>query len=107
MPQARYDRARDQLAQKLVDKAKEKFAPGESFSETQVRRSVLSVFEAVRAMDQVNFSIQKDQIAQKLSDDIMPAKASLSRADKIKKFLLAKNTVAILRARLNPPVVGK
>ena len=96
-PDARYARMKDKAAEKIVSEVKKKTPVGVQVDEAAVKTEILNTFGAARSMDKTDFLIKKESIAQGLNDNIFPATASMTRKQKIKRFLLSENIIDILK----------
>lgn len=103
-PSVRYEQMKEELAQRIIEKVKHKLPPRIELDENQARVKILEVFEKVRSMEDAEFSVQKDKIAEELESKILPEKPQIERSEKIMKFLLADNVIPILEDRLSKAV---
>ena len=101
IPAVRYNRRKELFVYKLLERMKNRLPPQVEFSESKTRTMIMDIFEMVRAMDDADFQIKKNDIAEELKNSILPEKREIPRKTKIKKFLLSKNTIPILKDRLN------
>lgn len=96
-----YSQRKDEFVSRILDRIKSKIPPQVTIDEANVSSEIMKTFEEVRNMDDVDFQVKKTAIAEELHNKILPEKFSLSRKDKIKKFLLTKNIIPILEERLD------
>lgn len=92
------------MERKLIDRILERIkrAPlNFKIDETEITTQILNTFKEVRNMDDVDFQIKKYSVASELHNKIFPERILITRTDKIKKFLLSKNTVQILEKKLS------
>ncbi len=101
IPELKYAQVKGVLADRVLEKIKLKFPPNMKINEVEIKERVFVVFSQVRAMDEFDFLIQKDSLAQKLHDEILPPKIQASRKDKLVKFLLSEKTIVILDKRIS------
>jgi hypothetical protein len=101
IPTRRYNEKREYIASHLLEKVKTRFPLGVEFNEPQIKSEILNVFETVRSMDDVDFQVSKEVIAQQIRERILPEKKEMSRIAKIEKFLLSENIIPILQERVN------
>lgn len=101
IPQVRYEQIKDELAERIIEKAKSKLPPRVELDEAQTRAMIFEAFEKARSMQDAEFSVQKDNIAAGLENRILPEKPHMERSDKIIQFLLTDNAIPILEERLS------
>ncbi len=101
MPEARYEEQKTHLAEKLIERIKKHYPPQETLNEAHIKSKLLKTFEEVRDMEDVEFELKKEDIAKGFEETSLPKKKEMSRAAKIKKFLLSENIIPILKERLN------
>lgn len=104
MPASRYNIKKEQLIGNLLDKVKEKIPPDIELDESKIRSNISNIFDKIRAMEDIEFGINKEALAEELKDGILPAKKPFPRKAKIRKFLLSGNIIPILKERLNASV---
>lgn len=98
-----FQRRKNELAARAIGQLKNKRAvTGEE--EAVLRFKVLEAFEEARRMDAADFALQKDLLADRLSQELLPKRQELSRSDKIKTFLLSDNAILLLEERLSRQV---
>lgn len=96
-PEGRYAGGlRDRSAERIVEEVKKKTPVETKVDEAAVKAEVLKTFAAVRSMDETDFLIKKESIAQELYEKIFPPTTPMTRKQKIKRFLLSENTIGIL-----------
>jgi len=101
MPEVRYEEHKAHLAEKLTERIKKHYPPQEGLNEAQIKSRLLKTFEDVRDMEDVEFELNKEDIAKGFEETSLPKKKEMSRAAKIKKFLLSENIIPILKERLD------
>ncbi|MFB3919884.1 MAG: hypothetical protein ACE14U_07450 [Candidatus Velamenicoccus archaeovorus] len=95
-----FQRRKNELAARAIGQLKNRRAvTGEE--EAVLRFKVLEAFEEARRMDAADFALQKDLLADRLSQELLPKRHELSRSDKIKTFLLSGNVIPLLEERLS------
>ena len=106
-PGERYWSTRGELANTIIEKTKLKFPAGVKFDDEQAKLTIFSIFDKARAMEAVDFGLQKEALAEELQNTIVPHTPSMERADKIKKFLLSDNIIPILEKKLSENKAGQ
>ena len=104
MPAIRYDIKKEQLIEDLLTRVKEKVPPAVELDESTIGRNISNIFDKVRAMEEIEFEIHKEALAEELRGGILPEKKPLPRKAKIRNFLLSNNIIPILKERLNASV---
>ncbi|MEW6101892.1 MAG: hypothetical protein AB1481_06330 [Candidatus Omnitrophota bacterium] len=98
-----YAQKRDEFVTRITERIIAKIGPKAEIDKAKINAEVLYAFKKVREMNDVDFQVQKGTIAEELYNKVMPQKVSMARAEKIRKFLLSSNAVAVLETRLNEP----
>ncbi len=57
-------------------------------------------YDKVRGLDEVDFEIQKEKLAQEFANIVKPKPAALDMTKKIEAFLLSPEVIPILEARI-------
>ncbi len=98
LPDKTYEKRKEHLASRLVEKTKEKHS---NVNGVELKRQILELFKQAREMNGVEFELKKKSIVEEFQDKALSKKRTVSNANKIKKFLLSKNTIILLKERLN------
>jgi len=100
IPQSRYVIVKDIFADRILERVKLKIPPFIKIDESTVKTNILSAFDEIRGMQDLDFRLKKKDLAEKLHDEIMPEKREATRLQKIRKFLLSEKVISILEERL-------
>ena len=100
VPDENFLSVRGKFAGTIIEKTKLKSSAGVKFDAEQAKLAIFRVFDKARAMEAVDFGLQKEALAAELQDSILPHTPEMERADKIKKFLLSESIVPILEKKL-------
>ena len=100
IPAFRYNIKKVELIDNLLVRIKERIPPTIELDESEARIKISNIFDKVRAMEDVEFGINKDSLAEEFKESILPARKQFTRKVKIRKFLLSENIIPILKERL-------
>jgi len=100
IPAFRYNNKKEEIIDNLLVRIKERIPPVIELDESEARIKISNIFDKARAMEDVEFGINKEALAEEFKESILPARKPFTRKVKIRKFLLSENIIPILRERL-------
>lgn len=101
MPEERYQLSKELIAEKTIEKIKEKLHKNYKYNEADIKNKMTAFFDNIRKTDPANFKMEEDKFAKKFEDEFYPVVKGLERKEKIKKFLLSEKIIGILQSRIN------
>jgi hypothetical protein len=90
------------MAERTLSVMKLRVPRGAYLDEKDMTRDILSIYNRARRMDEQEFEVQKESLAQELHELVKPAQDPQKITHKIERFLLAKEIVPLLQKRLLP-----
>lgn len=102
VPYRIYQRRRHVMAERTLSVMKLRVPRGAYLDEKDMTRDILSIYDRTRRMDEQEFEVQKESLAQELHELVKPTQDPQKITHKIERFLLAKEIVPILQKRLLP-----
>lgn len=100
IPAFRYNIKKEELIDNLLVRIKERIPPAIELDESEARIKIANIFDRVRALEDVEFGINKEALAKEFKESILPVRKPFPRKVKIRKFLLSENIISILKERL-------
>jgi hypothetical protein len=99
-PESKYAHNRDKLVKRISDKIRNNSYADFKIDEQEIKTEIINTFRKVRAMDNIDFQLQKEGIAEELHNRIFLPKEPMARTAKIRFFLLSKNVIPVLEKKL-------
>ena len=100
LPIHAYNNKKQMIINRVVTRTEERL-PFLTEKEVQAyKEKIETVFDKIRGLDDVDFSIQKAEIAQNLKNSLKPQKRFQKPKEKIKKFLLSEQAIEVLKKKL-------
>jgi hypothetical protein len=101
IPEKNYEILREKLISLEIENWKSLLLScKELYDESIAREEMLKSLEQVRKLDDVDFKLQVDKIAEELAQKIVLEEPEISRQVKIQRFLLSGQSIPILKKRL-------
>jgi hypothetical protein len=102
LPYRFYERRKDEIVARTLERMKLHTSPRVEINEKEMKKHIHSIFEKARSLKDVEFEIQKDELAEELISPLKPQALSenshLTR--KIEAFLLSPEIIPLLEERL-------
>ena len=100
MPDPMFERRKEQVAQMALELVRRHLPKGLIINEDEEKDRISSIFEEARAMSDVEFELEKANLAQQLKSRYEQSKPPLDVNVKIERFLLDPLIVPLLEAKL-------
>ncbi len=102
LPNRFYDRKRDEIIDRTLERMKLHAPPKVEIDEKEMKKHICSVMEKARSLKDVEFDLQKDELAAELISPLKPRALSSSSplSRKIEAFLLSPGIIPLLEERL-------
>jgi hypothetical protein len=107
IPGEKFWSERGSLARTIIEKTKLKLPPGAKFDEAKAQDCIFRVFDEARKIEEVDFGLRKEALAEELESGILPATPGMERSNKIKKFLLSDSIIPILEKKISESKAGQ
>ena len=95
-PSRRYENRREVLAENMIEKARKRLPKGFQIDEESERERILSLLEEARNLSDVDFSLRKKALSEKLKSGYYLPKRPVEAWVKIERFLLAPEVIPLL-----------
>jgi len=101
-PDRFYERKRDQIVKRTLERMKLQAPPQLEVNEKDMEDHIHSILEKARSLEDVEFDIQKDELAEELISPLKPQALpnDLRLSRKIEAFLLSPRIIPLLEERL-------
>ena len=100
MPSPVFERRKKQMAQRAIELAKGHLPRGFIINEEEEKERLISIFEEARAMSDVEFELEKANLAQQLKSPYKLPELPLDVSVKIERFLLDPLIIPLLEEKL-------
>ncbi len=102
VPERLYEQRRNQIIGKSVEEIKVKAGPAVGRDgEAEMSEKLGDFYNKVRGLDEVDFEIQKERLAQEFASIVKPKSPTLDMTKKIEAFLLRPEVIPILEERIH------
>jgi len=88
------------IADKIIRRLSLYNSKGVEMDKDKIRSTILSTFDEVRNLSDIDFELRKKDIASKLRENIFPKRRRINIDAKIEKLLLSPITISILKNRI-------
>ena len=95
-PSEHYENRRELIAERMIEKGKRHLPKGFQIDEESERERILSLLEEARNLSDVDFSVKKKALAEKLKSGNSLPKHPVDAWVKIERFLLAPEVIPLL-----------
>ena len=100
MPSPVFERRKERMAQRAIEMAKGHLPKGFIINEEEEKERLISIFEEARAMSEVEFELEKENLAQQLKSPYELPELPLDVSVKIERFLLDPLIIPLLEEKL-------
>jgi len=101
IPAERYEIEKDQYISARISELKKNIVPCKKLCPDNIAREEISrAIDQMRAMDEVDFQLKVNAMAEELGQKIILQEPEISRQDKIQRFLLSAKNIPVLEKRL-------
>ena len=100
IPDLMFERRKEQMAQRVLELVRRRLPKGLLINEDEEKDRIISIFEEARAMSDVEFELEKANLAQQLKSRYELSKPPLDVNVKIERFLLDPLIVPLLEEKL-------
>ncbi|HIC93326.1 MAG TPA: hypothetical protein EYP09_03640 [Anaerolineae bacterium] len=100
MPAPMFERRKERMAQRALELAKRHLPKGFILDEEEEKDRIISIFEQARAMSDVEFELEKANLAQQLKSRYELPELSLDVSVRIERFLLDPLIIPLLEEKL-------
>lgn len=101
IPSRIYQQRRDEVVRRTLEGLKLHAAPFSDLDDKEMTRHIESIYDDVRNLEDAEFEIQKERLAEDLISPFKPETSSGNLVRKISGFLLSEEAITVLEARIN------
>jgi len=100
IPDSLYQRRKDEIAERTLEKMKLLASRGVEIKNGKMKRYIRDIYDEIRNLDEAEFKIQKERLAEKLVSPFKPSGPPNNLTRKIEAFLLSSEIMPILEERI-------
>ena len=100
IPDYLYQRKKEEIFARALENMKLHTPPGVKIEEKEMKKLLEAVFDEVRSLEDVEFEIQKERLAERLASPLKPQALLDDPSRKIAAFLLSPEIIPVLEKRM-------